>query len=245
MCSTPCQLIARLAMDDVAVVVVEICEDAFDLLPGVALAMDNRCSLVIVRCPLSRPAIEHVVRLAGVFPTLELSLSDCDDVDRLCAALMTRSEHPSARVPVLKRIVGVIHPTVIEIVAAASATSERGGSVTRLSAACHMSVRTLEARLASAGVMPPKRLLMWMLALHAAWHLGNGGRPLKRVAFDAGFESPRVLAERIKRATGLGLRDLRHGMTFQELVDAFLGNVASAHTAARPESGAWAGGASD
>ena len=228
-CATPAQLIARLATDNVAAVVVEIAEDALDLLPGVAHAMDERCSPVIARCPLSRSAIEQVVRLANVFHNLELSLSPCDDIDQLCAALVPVSGNRSARVPVLEQIVGVIPPTLVEIVAAASATSERGGSVERLAAACGVSVRSLEVRLATAGNMPPKRLLMRMLALHAAWRLGYCGWPLKRIAFNAGFESPRCLAERIERATGLTIREFRQSTTFHQLVDQFRGDVARAH----------------
>ena len=96
-----------------------------------------------------------------------------------------------------------------------------GISVEQFAETCGVSVRSLEERLARELGLSPKRLLMWSLALHSAWHVDHLGKLPKQAAAAAGFRSTQGLSNRVQRVTGLRLADFYRRGGFGDLLERF------------------------
>jgi len=123
--------------------------------------------------------------------------------------------------PVLRRIGDLIPKAVADIVVASILVGFPKRSVTKLSRMCQLSTRTLERRLAEAGVATAKQLLARSLCMHALWYLEVHEWSFKRTSTAAGFSSPSLLGEYLKRHCHLSYRQLLTTGSFARSVDQF------------------------
>lgn len=107
------------------------------------------------------------------------------------------------------------------IVTASVVAGERTAAVSNLAVLCNVSVRTLEARCRAAGILAPKPLLGWMLALHTTWRITRWGWSAQSAAEAAGIRSADALSDRMQRATGLRLTHACRDVGFEELLQRF------------------------
>ena len=93
-------------------------------------------------------------------------------------------------------------------------------SVRELAHRCDIGVRTLDWRLRSSPCSP-RKLLGWIMCLHAAWRLDVLGWTLKRVAAEAGFSDSAAVSDLMQRLAHIRPGALAHRGGFWKLLDDF------------------------
>lgn len=197
------------------------------------LALDRIASLLsgtavplLLRLDVRGMPIKAAVAHARTVADLRLSFRRWDrleaDIERLLSPAMISAPTPSARLQIIARSAEVVGGRALPIVAMAASLGARAISVSELAAACGLGPRTLESRLANAGVMGPKALLQWNLSLHAAWGHCVAQRRPSELAEAMGLSSADVLSDRVERATGLRLGAVCEDIGFEGLLERYM-----------------------
>jgi AraC-like DNA-binding protein len=193
-----------------------------DLLIVVA-AMSQRSIPIplLLRFELRGAVVPLMVDVQERVLDLRVSLRDADSLSECVARLGIPMEERASRLAIISRLQTLIPPTVLDIVTAAAVIGERHVSVRKLAALCKSSIRRVEERLTDAHLLRAKRLLMWMLSLHAVWRVTRLGWTLKHVAAEAGFKSTDDLSRLVERTVGLRLAEEARRSSFADLLTRF------------------------
>ncbi len=218
-CASGHEVVAKLRAGAVAGVVLEVGPGAGRELPLVVAALEGRIVPLQLRFPLSGVAIREVLAQHARVNVLRVSVRGFDVLGADVAAILSPLLPERPRLAILAAVAPQVSGPVARIVAAAVVVGERVASVRELSALCGLSVRTLEARCHDAGILAPKPLLGWMLALHTAWRMTRWGWSAQRAAEVAGLQSADALSDRIQRATGLRLGPACRDVGFDGLLE--------------------------
>lgn len=164
---------------------------------------------LLLRGDLRAIASAPVLRALDRAVDVRISLRGFDDLAQCSARLMEPCDDAVARSGIMRHLASTAPAEVMDIAIGAAIAGGRGASVAALAGLCGHSVRRLEERLADAGWVTAKRLLMSVLAAHTQSRVVRFGWSAKRAAVAAGFSSPDVLSRRIERATGMRIGALR------------------------------------
>jgi hypothetical protein len=205
-CASSREIVARVHAG-IAGVVLELGADAGRELPSIVAALEGLSIPLLLRFTLrGNRALQQLLDHHHRVTNLRTSLRELDSLAEDVATLLARRWAERARLPILARVRPIVPGPAQRIVTAAVATGWRAVTVPELAALSGQAVRTLDARCRAAGVLPPRPLLGWMLALHATWRVTRWEWSAPEVAHAAGLESVKALADRLERATGLRLR---------------------------------------
>lgn len=176
---------------------------------------------ILIRCSMSRQVALDILSVSPLVLDLRISLRGYDDVSVCAAQLLLRHDALSARSHLVARVTEVSPPLAVAVIATAAIVGERCSTVRCLADVCHMPVRSLEHRLSEAGVVPAKRVLLWMVALHAAWRRERLCWSSKRTSAAAGCRASRELTARVRRVLGVSVADLGEHVRFDAAFDQF------------------------
>lgn len=188
---------------------------------------------VIVRFRLSGTAMRRLSLLSGSLPVTRLSITGRDDIVQDAIRAASGDLARDARPRIIERLVAVAPPKAMLILTAVAAIGARRTTVPQLAAACGLSSRTLEWRLATARLVSGARVLGMMLSLHAAWYLDVLDLTVKQTAANCGFASRTALANFLKRHTHLAPSALGESSGFERLLKELRRSLDRAENAAR------------
>lgn len=214
---------SMLAAADVRLVVTELRDRAgAPVLPVLAEgAARARAPAMVVRTPLGDAAADDVIGLAAAHIPASMSVRAVVPMGGgLLDALGGRRE-PRADLVILERVGPLVpHPARAFVVVCALVPSPRL-HVGRAAALLGLARRSLENRLASAGMPPARRVIGWCAALHAAWRLDVLGHRPKQVAAELGFSSGAAVANLLARHCGCSPTSLRNHGGFHAQLERF------------------------
>jgi hypothetical protein len=188
----------------------------------VALAMARRHTPIPLLLRFALPAgTRPLVRNADCgIGEICLSLRGYDLLEESVRRFVDGPDADSANGGLLARLIPIVNESVRDISIAAIAVSARSSSVRDLANACNSSVRRIEERLADAGGLGAKRLLMKLQVLHIQWRMTRLGWSAKRAAIEVGCESADTLIRRVERSSGFSVSRLMRERTFADCLDA-------------------------
>lgn len=212
-----------LAAGDVRLVASELRDCiGISVVPVLAYAASRAAApSLVVRTSVADAAADDIVRFAAARVLASVSVRGVASLDdALLAALGGRSD-PSPALVILERVGPFLpHPVRSFVVLCAIAPSPRL-HVGRAAALLGLARRSLENRLASAGMPPAYRVIGWCAALHAAWRLDVLGHSRKQVATDLGFATDAAVANLLARYCGCSPTSLRNHGGFQTQLERF------------------------
>ncbi len=118
------------------------------------------------------------------------------------AAILNEQRSAYARTPLLREMQPRLTGAVAQILMGSVFLGVRKTGPGDLAAMCTMSVRSIEHRLAQAGLRTPHWILGWMCTLHSLWRLEQLQRDVKEVARTAGFETRQAFTNYVRRYAG-------------------------------------------
>jgi len=174
---------------------------------------------VLLFTTLTPPNARMVSRCIGSLLECRIGIRSFDSLARSVSNVLSSAPAPDLAIlpPLLRKAASPSHG----LIASAAIVGCKRVGVNVLAKACGISVRTLELRSLVLLRLHPRQLLAWMLALHAAWRIGEAGESQKEVALSVGFQSERAMSNRIERAVGLRLRAFRESGAFERCLDRF------------------------
>ena len=222
-CERADALRSMLAAGDVRVVASELRDRiGISVVPVLAYAAARAAApSLVVRTSVADAAADDIVGFAAARVPASLSLRGVAPLDgALLAALGGRSD-PRPDLVILERVGPFLaHPVRAFVVLCVVAPSPRL-HVARAAALLGVARRTLENRLASAGMPPARRVIGWCAALHAAWRLDVLGHPRKQVAAELRFATDAAVANLLARYCGCSPTSLRNHGGFQTQLERF------------------------
>lgn len=220
-CSSAQRVVAMLREHEVAGVVLEVgAGGGRELLPIVA-ALEGRTTLLLLRFSLSGAVLRDVVAQHARINDLRVSVWGYDALAADVARLLAPSPMERPRLAIVGRVLRLPSGPAVRIIGAAALAGERATAVHTLAVLCDVSVRTLETRCYEAGILAPKSLLGWMLALHTTWRITRWGWSAPQAAGAAGLPTVDALSDRMQRATGSRLVAACREVGFDELLERF------------------------
>ena len=176
---------------------------------------------LVVRISVADAAADDIVGFAAARIPARVSLRGVAPLDDALLAALGGHRDPSPDLVILERVGPLLpHPVRAFVVLCAVAPSPRL-HVGRAAALLGVARRTLENRLASAGIPPARRVIGWCAALHAAWRLDVLGHSRKRVATELGFATDAAVANLLARYCGCSPTSLRNHGGFQTQLERF------------------------
>ena len=157
---------------------------------------------VVLRGTPTQSGAREILAAAGRLTRGRVSLVGFDDLRDDVAHMLTHPCYPGPELAALKACGSRLLASVRGIVVAAAVLARRRTHVSTLASACGISKRSVEYRLARAGMQPARTLLGWSVALHTVWSLDLLHWPLKRCAAAAGFTDAEGLSEYVRRHVG-------------------------------------------
>lgn len=235
LCASAGELLQRLRATGVAtrgIVAVVLDLDAAGAraaLPVILAEIEGTPVPLLLRLTLTKPAIRTILSHTQAFAQVRLSVRECDslndDLVRLLAPPAALVPLPSARLAIVSRSATVVAGAALQIVTTAAIIGVRPVSVSALAGACQLGSRTLQLRLAAGGLMAPKPLLQWMLALHTVWGVTFGHKQPSSMAVAMGLRSADVLSDRVERVTGMRLAAVCRILGFEGLMERFVATL--------------------
>jgi hypothetical protein len=116
---------------------------------------------------LQRSTAECIVSLVSGLRDAHVSLRSADSLADVVKCILAQSDDGDSRLVVLRHLVPMAKPEVIEIIVGVALIGDRNASVAELATICRISERRLQERLSDLGLPSAKRLLMWTLLLNA------------------------------------------------------------------------------
>jgi hypothetical protein len=222
-CSTGELVVVAISDRRVAAVAVELDDDSSADLAMIQRALARRVPAVplLIRFDLRRGLIRTLLEHDVSSVDIRFSLRGHDDLAHCVRRLVDSSDGRTAHQLIISRVVNHVRVPLLDVVTCATIVGGQRSTVQQLADLCRVSARTVEERLADAGTMGAKRLLMRMLALHTHWRVSRSSWTTKRAASAAGFGSSRILSRRIERTTGLSLAKLFATRSFEDELDRF------------------------
>lgn len=223
LCERADALRAMLAAADVHLVVTEL-RDAVgaSVIPVLTDAVSRgELPAIVVRESLADAAAGDVVRLAGARVPARLSLRGVAPIADALVAALGKQPDAGADLAILERVGPLVPFRTRAFLLVCAASPSPRLHVERASMLLGVARRTLENRLAAAGMPPAHRIVGWCVALHAAWRLDVLGHRPKRVAADLGFSSSAAIANLLARYCGCSPTSLRVHGGFQVQLERF------------------------
>lgn len=154
---------------------------------------------LLFRVPSLRLGHDDILGVSRRAQHARVSVHGFDDLgsDARHAAAGTPETNP--QLVIIHHAASVVPPAARLATCAAAVLGARRASVADLAALCGISVRTLEWRLRSARMMTARRLLRWMMTLHATWHLDVRRSTPKSIADGMRFASTAALYSLLAR----------------------------------------------
>jgi len=201
----------------VAAIVAELTPTSNDVVVRIAraIASSDAPPRLVLLTELSNSTASAVVAIHRWVPDVGVSLRGFDSLGDSVSEILSMDREDQPALEVMARCVSLVTPVGLEILAGAALVARRTRAITSLADVCRLSPRTVEQRLGDAGLMGPKRLLLWLGSLHALWQLERLHWSPKRIAVAAGFRSPQALSNCVERATGLRLAGLSAKLGFE------------------------------
>jgi len=206
-----------------------------DTVRGLVLELDSRrCSTseivhfisalppsvpVVVRASAAPACLRTVATIAEARAAWWVSLERVESVDAVVAELVHVPEQRAAQLLIVARIACGLPMAVWDVVVLAVLLSHRRTSVRELAAMCGLADRTVEWRLANAGLPTARTILGWMTSLYCAWRIDTLGWSHKRAARAAGFGNVELCDASVQRHTGERLLRLCGAGGFEGLLD--------------------------
>lgn len=176
---------------------------------------------LVVRTWVADAVADDIIAFAATRVPARVSMRGVAPIDdAMLAALGGKSDRRPDLV-ILDRVGPLLsHPVRAFVIVCAVAPSPRL-HVGRAAALLGLARRSLENRLASAGMPPAHRVIGWCAALHAAWRLDVLGQPRKQVATELGFATEAGVANLLARYCGCSPTSLRNHGGFQTQLERF------------------------
>jgi AraC-like DNA-binding protein len=200
------------------------CQDAYGQRLGSTLAT-GQSPLDVPTLIFVRPIASDVTSFSEVVRSGSPALARVAGQADVCGAVravIERRWSPEASAPIVRQLAEQ-SPTPLDVllVIAMIAGSKRLG-VTAFAQLARVSERTLQRRLAIAGLPRAGRLLAWATVLHSAWRLEVGGERVKEASVTGGFLTREAFTSFIRRHAGRTVSHLCKEGSFFQALNAFL-----------------------
>lgn len=147
------------------------------------------------------------------------------DIGDVVRSVIKRRWFPEATAPIIRHIAGCLAtPLEMTLVIAMIAGSIRL-DVNTFARLAGVSERTLQRRLAVAGLPSASRLLTIALTLHSAWRLEIRGDRVKEVVAASGFTTREAFTSFIRRHASCNASDLSQQGAFHRLLEGFVAEL--------------------
>jgi uncharacterized membrane protein len=220
-CSTSGQY-AKYDDTGVAGVLLDVCRENGRAVATIAKQVAQKQRPLLVRVDFGADTLKQVLEIGEMVADCRVTLRAAGDLSAVVRQLVLDGPNESAALEIISHVAEVIPRALCGIIAAAIVAGEAEISVDRLAGLIGISARTLETRMREFyRALSPKRLLMWVVALHATYRISRARGNTKQAAHRAGVDSARALSNRVERATGIRLSRLRAPSSFGYLLDEF------------------------
>lgn len=174
---------------------------------------------LLVRLDLANAGAHMVLELARHLPFARVSLRGVDDLVRDVTGATGRADEMGCQLEIARRVLPRVPEAVSSLVAVACLAGHRRLPITAFARGCGIAPRTLEVRLERTGIVAPRELVAWMVALHSLWRLEIARWPAKHVAAASGFTSTEAWSNYVLRHTGARPKSLLAHGGFRRLVE--------------------------
>ena len=206
------ELVGALEARPFALVVVEARDaDGVATAEAVRAVRARHPALVVVGYARLRSGMSSDVLALARAGVHELVVGGVDDVVVALRAALGSAAHRWTAERVLAELESLVAPVAVPLLRYCLEHAGQAPSVTDLARALGTSRQTLAARLRGAGLPSPRELAVWCRLLLAAQLLAGSGRPVDEVALTLDFPSGNGFRNTLRRHTGLGPSDVRHG----------------------------------
>jgi hypothetical protein len=234
-CSYEDELAGEAAKEGITTLVWDAARDASTLIPSVAQALSGRAAVdsILIQVELSDITCRLYLAIRRQLPHAILCLRGFDSLETMVSSLCAGASERRGDGAIIERVVPLVPPDGGDILTAATMCGHRRLRVDEFAKAYGTPLRTIEYRLGRSGIVPPREVLGWMLALHSAWRLDILGWPPKRVAAAAGFSSTDRWASYIWTHVQARPLAILNGGGFEGLLDRGCRAIIRAGTTAR------------
>jgi AraC-like DNA-binding protein len=132
---------------------------------------------------------------------------------------------PEASAPIMRELVARSPSQLDMLLVIAMIAGSRRLGVAEFAWLARVSERTLQRRLAIAGLPCARRLLAWAMILHSAWRLEVIGQRVKEAGVSAGFLTREAFTSFVRRHSGFTLSRLCQDGSFRENMETFLSEL--------------------
>lgn len=199
------ELLRSVEAGDVSIVVADLRDaNGASTLPALLAVQRRDASIpVVVMVSLTPAGTRDVADAMRAGLHAMLVIRGHERLERAVAEALRRTRDLDAGPAIIGAVAPVVPAVGRSLVTFAAIHGMQPVTVREAAGALGISVRTLEERLGRAGMLPPKRLLGWCRALHAAWQLDVFGRTTKRVAADLQWSSVPALYKHLAGYGGM------------------------------------------
>jgi len=225
-CNSLQDLRTGIATGDITGVVCE-CRDSYGVPLRARLLSgsigDKVPALIFLRpTPLDVSFFSHIVRSGLPALARVTGQADIGDVVR---SVLEHNWSLEATAPIVRRIIERFAAPLDMILMIAIIAGSKRLAVNSFAQLTRMSERTLQRRLAIAGLPPASRLLSHATMLHSAWRLEVGGDRVKEVVAASGFVTREAFTSFVGRHAGCTVSHLTREGTFIQMLDDFLAEL--------------------
>lgn len=208
------------------------CRDSYGRQLGSVLASGQSAldvpTLILVRPIASDVSFFREVARSGL-PALA-RISGQAATGEVVRSVIENRWSPEASAPIIRKIAEHSPTSLNMLLVLAMIAGSRRLSVTAFAKLASVSERTLQRRLAIAGLPPAVRLVGWATMLHSAWRLEVAGERLKEASASGGFSSREAFTGFIRRHGGCTASRLRNAGSFHQMLGAFLAELSGIPT---------------
>jgi AraC-like DNA-binding protein len=228
LCQSSQDLQASIANDALTGVICE-CRDSYglQLAPGLVSAPTGLDvpTLILLR-PLAPDALFFSDLVCSGLPALARIRGQVEMGD-LVRSVVEGRWLPEANAPIIRALADRLGAPVETTLVIAIIAASRRLRVRAFAQLAQMSERTLQRRLASAGLPSAARLLAWGTTLHSAWRLEIRGEGVKETSAGSGFPTREAFTGFIRRHAGCTASDLARRGSFLHKLETFLAEITS------------------
>lgn len=203
------------------------CRDSYGQHLGSGLA-SGQAALDVPTLIFVRPVASDVSFFSDVVhsgsPALARIAGQAGIADVVRAVIESRWS-PEASAPIVRQIAEHSPTSLDMLLVLAMIAGSKKISVTTFAQLAHISERTLQRRLAIAGLPPAVRLLGWATMLHSAWRLEVAGERVKEASVTGGFRTREAFTGFIRRHAGCTASRLCDEGSFHDTLGAFLAEL--------------------
>ena len=157
----------------------------------------------LLRTSLRRNAIERLVSACSRSIRCRISIRGLDNFGSDLRGMISGNDDRGATRLILEEIAREIPAIARDVVVGAAAIGWQRTSVADLATACHIAERTVDWRLAHAGLISGSALLGQILCVHSVWRMEVLGWSPKQTAGRSGFGNVAAFTNFLKRHTGM------------------------------------------